>query len=179
MRAMAKKKAKKPSNVIAQNKRARFDYQLLETFEAGVALTVHGVQVAPIALKQPKGLSKHKMHKMPKKPVVGGDSASPRPPSKRQQKQARGGVAPSPQERRVRLPGEQAELLARRRPRRARGRRTLKAREFRKMKARRIRVLRARGRRAVRARSRAPPFRRTTTRRACNPFRRDRASDYS
>ena len=39
MRAMAKKKSKKPSNVIAQNKRAGFDYQLLETFEAGVALS--------------------------------------------------------------------------------------------------------------------------------------------
>jgi SsrA-binding protein len=39
MRAMAKKKPKKPSNVIAQNKRARFDYQLLETFEAGIALS--------------------------------------------------------------------------------------------------------------------------------------------
>src|SRR5210317_1816212 len=38
MRAMARKKHKKPSNVIAQNKRARFDYELLETFEAGVAL---------------------------------------------------------------------------------------------------------------------------------------------
>jgi SsrA-binding protein len=38
MRAMAKKK-KTPSNVIAQNKRASFDYTLLETFEAGVALT--------------------------------------------------------------------------------------------------------------------------------------------
>jgi len=38
MRAMAKKK-KTPSNVIAQNKRASFDYSLLETFEAGVALT--------------------------------------------------------------------------------------------------------------------------------------------
>ena len=37
MRAMAKKK-KSPSNVIAQNKRASFDYSLLETFEAGVAL---------------------------------------------------------------------------------------------------------------------------------------------
>ena len=37
MRAMAKKK-KTPSNVIAQNKRASFDYSLLETFEAGVAL---------------------------------------------------------------------------------------------------------------------------------------------
>lgn len=35
---MAKKK-KTPSNVIAQNKRASFDYTLLETFEAGVALT--------------------------------------------------------------------------------------------------------------------------------------------
>lgn len=39
MRAMARKKAKKPSNVIAQNKRASFDYQLLETYEAGVALS--------------------------------------------------------------------------------------------------------------------------------------------
>ena len=29
---------KKPSNVIATNKRARFDYHLLETFEAGLAL---------------------------------------------------------------------------------------------------------------------------------------------
>ena len=39
MRAMSKKKGKKPSNVIAQNKRASFDYQLLDTFEAGVALS--------------------------------------------------------------------------------------------------------------------------------------------
>ena len=39
MRAMARKKPKKPSNVIAQNKRASFDYELLETFEAGVALS--------------------------------------------------------------------------------------------------------------------------------------------
>jgi SsrA-binding protein len=39
MRAMAKKKAQKPSNVIAQNRRASFDYQLLDTFEAGVALS--------------------------------------------------------------------------------------------------------------------------------------------
>ncbi len=39
MRAMAKKKPSKPSNVIAQNKRAGFDYQLLEAFEAGVALS--------------------------------------------------------------------------------------------------------------------------------------------
>jgi SsrA-binding protein len=37
MRAMAKKK-KIPDNVIARNKRARFDYELLERFEAGVAL---------------------------------------------------------------------------------------------------------------------------------------------
>ncbi|MEH6518472.1 MAG: SsrA-binding protein SmpB [Halioglobus sp.] len=36
---MAKKKHKTPSNVIAQNKRASFDYKLLETFEAGVVLT--------------------------------------------------------------------------------------------------------------------------------------------
>lgn len=39
MRAMSKKKHKKPSNVIAQNKRASFDYNLTETFEAGIALT--------------------------------------------------------------------------------------------------------------------------------------------
>ena len=38
MRAMAKKKPKPHSNVIARNKRAGFDYQLLETFEAGIAL---------------------------------------------------------------------------------------------------------------------------------------------
>jgi SsrA-binding protein len=36
---MAKKKRKAPDNVIAQNKRARFDYEFLETFEAGVSLT--------------------------------------------------------------------------------------------------------------------------------------------
>lgn len=35
---MSKKKGKMPDNTIAQNKRARFDFQLLETFEAGVAL---------------------------------------------------------------------------------------------------------------------------------------------
>ncbi|EED34958.1 SsrA-binding protein [Luminiphilus syltensis NOR5-1B] len=36
---MAKaKKAKKFDNTIAQNKRARFDYHLLDTFEAGVSL---------------------------------------------------------------------------------------------------------------------------------------------
>jgi SsrA-binding protein len=39
MRAMAKKKAQKSSNVIAQNRRASFDYQLLDSFEAGVALS--------------------------------------------------------------------------------------------------------------------------------------------
>ena len=39
MRAMAKKKAQKPSNVIARNRRASFDYQLTDTFEAGVALS--------------------------------------------------------------------------------------------------------------------------------------------
>lgn len=32
------KKPKTPDNVIARNKRASFDYQLLDTFEAGVAL---------------------------------------------------------------------------------------------------------------------------------------------
>ncbi|MCB1706576.1 MAG: SsrA-binding protein SmpB [Halioglobus sp.] len=36
---MAKKKAQKPSNVIARNRRATFDYHLTDTFEAGVALT--------------------------------------------------------------------------------------------------------------------------------------------
>jgi len=39
MRAMGKKKTKTPDNVIARNKRASFDYQLLESFEAGVALS--------------------------------------------------------------------------------------------------------------------------------------------
>lgn len=34
---MAKKK-KAPDNTIAQNKKARFDYHILETFEAGIAL---------------------------------------------------------------------------------------------------------------------------------------------
>jgi SsrA-binding protein len=38
MRAMAKKKHKAPSNTIADNRRARFDYQLLDTFEAGISL---------------------------------------------------------------------------------------------------------------------------------------------
>ncbi|MEO0436482.1 MAG: SsrA-binding protein SmpB [Pseudomonadota bacterium] len=35
---MSKKKAKTPDNSIVQNKRARFDYNLLDTFEAGIAL---------------------------------------------------------------------------------------------------------------------------------------------
>ena len=39
MRAMAKKKHKLSANVIARNKRASFYYHLLETFEAGIALT--------------------------------------------------------------------------------------------------------------------------------------------
>jgi SsrA-binding protein len=39
MRAMTKKKPKKSDNIIARNKRASFDYQLLETFEAGVVLS--------------------------------------------------------------------------------------------------------------------------------------------
>lgn len=38
MRAMARKKHKTPDNVIVQNRRARFDYTLLESFEAGIAL---------------------------------------------------------------------------------------------------------------------------------------------
>jgi SsrA-binding protein len=39
MRAMARKKPRNNDNVIARNKRAGFDYHLLETFEAGVALS--------------------------------------------------------------------------------------------------------------------------------------------
>lgn len=39
MRAMAKKKARKSSNIIAQNRRARFDYDLMDSFEAGIALS--------------------------------------------------------------------------------------------------------------------------------------------
>lgn len=39
MPRMSKKKHKKSDNVIAQNKRARFDYALLDDFEAGVALS--------------------------------------------------------------------------------------------------------------------------------------------
>lgn len=38
MRAMSKKKPGNNDNVIARNKRATFDFQLLESFEAGVAL---------------------------------------------------------------------------------------------------------------------------------------------
>lgn len=36
---MGKKKSKTPDNVIVQNRRARFDYEFIESFEAGVALT--------------------------------------------------------------------------------------------------------------------------------------------
>jgi SsrA-binding protein len=39
MRAMTKKKPKKSNNTIARNKRASFDYKLLDSFEAGVALS--------------------------------------------------------------------------------------------------------------------------------------------
>ena len=35
---MAKDKAKQQSEVIATNRRARFEYEILETFEAGIAL---------------------------------------------------------------------------------------------------------------------------------------------
>ncbi len=38
MRAMSKKKPKTADNTIAQNKRARFDFKLLDTFEAGISL---------------------------------------------------------------------------------------------------------------------------------------------
>ena len=36
---MAKKNSKTPDNTIVQNKRARFDYTLLESFEAGISLS--------------------------------------------------------------------------------------------------------------------------------------------
>lgn len=36
---MAQKKSKQPSNTIASNKRARHDYHIQDTFEAGLALT--------------------------------------------------------------------------------------------------------------------------------------------
>jgi SsrA-binding protein len=39
MRAMSKNKSARGSNSIARNKRATFDFQLLESFEAGLALT--------------------------------------------------------------------------------------------------------------------------------------------
>ena len=39
LRAMTKKKPKRSDNTIALNKRARFDYHIDETFEAGLALT--------------------------------------------------------------------------------------------------------------------------------------------
>lgn len=35
---MAKKKSKKPDNTIVQNKRARYDYELSDKFEAGIEL---------------------------------------------------------------------------------------------------------------------------------------------
>lgn len=38
MPPMAKKQRKTPDNVIVQNKRARFDFEFLENFEAGLAL---------------------------------------------------------------------------------------------------------------------------------------------
>ena len=36
---MAKKNSKMPDNTIVQNKRARFDYTLLDSFEAGISLS--------------------------------------------------------------------------------------------------------------------------------------------
>ena len=45
---MASRKAKKSDNLIARNKRASFDYQLLETFEAGIAL--HGWEVKSLRM---------------------------------------------------------------------------------------------------------------------------------
>jgi len=51
MRAMSKKKPKQPSNTIALNKRARFDYHIEEKFEAGIALAGWEVK----SLRQGKG----------------------------------------------------------------------------------------------------------------------------
>ena len=48
MRAMSKKKPKNSDNTIARNKRASFDYNLLETFEAGVVL--HGWEVKSLRM---------------------------------------------------------------------------------------------------------------------------------
>jgi len=48
MRAMAKQKSKRPDNTIAQNRRARFDYELLESYEAGVVL--HGWEVKALRM---------------------------------------------------------------------------------------------------------------------------------
>ncbi len=45
---MAKKKPPKNDNVIARNKRASFDYQLLDSFEAGVSL--HGWEVKSLRM---------------------------------------------------------------------------------------------------------------------------------
>jgi len=39
MHPMSKSKKKTSDNTIAQNKRARFDYHILETFEAGISLS--------------------------------------------------------------------------------------------------------------------------------------------
>lgn len=49
---MTKKKPKLPSSTIARNKRARFDYELGDRFEAGVALTGWEVK----SLRAGKGL---------------------------------------------------------------------------------------------------------------------------
>ncbi len=45
------KKNKKPDNVIVQNRKARFDYEILDTFEAGLVLTGSEVK----ALREGKG----------------------------------------------------------------------------------------------------------------------------
>ena len=36
---MAKKHRQKPDNLLAQNKKAGHDYNILDTYEAGIALT--------------------------------------------------------------------------------------------------------------------------------------------
>ncbi|WP_125704827.1 SsrA-binding protein SmpB [Lacticaseibacillus daqingensis] len=51
---MAKKMQPKPDNLLAQNKKARHDYNILETYEAGIALTgteIKSVRAGKLNLK--------------------------------------------------------------------------------------------------------------------------------
>ncbi|WP_262316641.1 SsrA-binding protein SmpB [Lacticaseibacillus parakribbianus] len=51
---MAKKMQPKPDNLLAQNKKARHDYNILDTYEAGIALTgteIKSVRAGKVNLK--------------------------------------------------------------------------------------------------------------------------------